>query len=356
MFPLHFNDKYLLVSISINSALTMLSKASLNVNAKTFSTEFATTSKYLNQNYAGYVPASILDYVLGTKDSLKNVTIEYLSPNDGHVVTLDNHKDFAKEALQKITDSEYLTTDHLNLRVIIVVDEEDVTILFISLDNSIRANVAGHALYKRINALCDLLRNVMTKDTVIFFSEAKRSSFDGSDVNVKTNEHTWSSIEAMICENLNLKYLGDAPNNETPLSFAIAAFATDNALSKIKKEIKRTIEPGVGVFGVEFVSGQIVWGIQLPLDFNRVGKENFGAKGMMSLVKLMEEFPTSIVIGDFNTVPGNEGPAIIAEVPDWLQLVCGGFPTFFGAYFDRAPKGKDEWISLFEQKQIEEIL
>lgn len=295
------------------------------------------------------VPTSTLDHLLVPKGS--SLTPKYLSFLDGSEVTKKNLHTFVDQVVKMIQKKSYLTIDHLVTKVLV----DDITFLYLSLDNSVRANKEGFSLYKRLDAICNLIKVCLTEKTVIFFSEACRSSFDGGDINNKVNEHSWFQLRRQISSTLGLTFLGECTNNEDTngMSFGIAAFSTDAAMPLIHSVLpKRILKEGngSGAVGTKLMDGSIVWGVHFPLDFKGQHFDNLGAKAMRGLIEIMQNTKGSVcAMGDFNSLPGKISWAIIDAIGDGFELRNNGHETFFGAFYDTVvPKEGEIWIPLFE--------
>jgi len=300
----------------------------------------------------GYVPCSPLDHVLAFKGD--NIKIRFFSVLDGTEINKENLPHLCAEVKDLISNKKYPTTDHL----FISTEINDTVFLYVSLDNSVRANINGFPLYKRIDKLCEVVHNCISsfgseKNCVVFFSESCRSSFDGSDINNKINEMSWFKLRQKICHCCELEYLGECSNNDDSscMSFGVSAFCTKKSTSCIDGVIPCRILTegfGSGALGIKLISGEIIWGIHFPLDFKNTGPDNLGAKAMAGLVKVLTTYRGSILaMGDFNTIPGKIMQYILQAVPDNMELLSWNFPTFFGAFYDKVqPRDNEEWILI----------
>jgi hypothetical protein len=301
----------------------------------------------------GYVPCDPFDHVLVFKE--KNVKIKFLSFLDGSEVTEENYLLFCEEIKKLIACKEYPTTDHL----FISVEVDNVVCLYVSLDNSVRANNYGYALYKRLPKLCEVVSTCISnfnnkgKECLVFFSESCRPSFDGCDLNNRINEMSWFKMRQEISRCCKLEYLGECTNNEDPncMAFGVSAFCTAGCISEINGILPRRILTegyGSGALGVKFQSGKIIWGIHFPVDFKNSGTENFGYKAMVRLSKIMETHQGSILaMGDFNTIPGKIIQSIAPAILENMELLHWNFPTYFGSYYDTImPREGETWILI----------
>jgi len=103
--------------------------------------------------------------------------------------------------------------------------------LYVSLDNSVRANINGHPLKDHLPEFCDVITTFIIEcggECVIFFSESCRPSFDGGNLNDKKNEMSWFKIRQSIEKQCGLYYLGECTNNDDPccMAFGVSAFCT----------------------------------------------------------------------------------------------------------------------------------
>ena len=211
--------------------------------------------------------------------------------------------------------------------------------LYVSLDNSVRSNKAGHPLYTRLDAICNVVTTIIEKnqEVVVFFSESCRPSFllDANDM--KQNVVSWLDMRKTICKLCGLTFLAEKRNNEDPsgMSFGVSAF---ERCSKIDTYFSRNIlSEGFGsvALGVKLNTGSICWGIHFPLDFRGQASDNLGYKAMVGLQNVFEEYNGSYcALGDFNTIAGNIENAILNALKPSFELIGGDVYTFFGGYYD----------------------
>jgi len=294
-----------------------------------------------------YVPCSTLDHVLKFKND--NLSIRFHSFLDGTIINTNNIKSFIDQVKSNIYDKKYPTTDHLFISVDF---SEKLNILYVSLDNSVRANMNGFALYRRLNKLIEVVMKtikLLNKECVVFFSESCRPSFDG-DMNNKTNEISGFKIRQIIEQ--ELYYLGECTNNEDTnlMAFGVSAFCTKEAKLHINNIIPvKILKDGFGsaALGIQ-IENSIVWGIHFPLDFKNKGDENMGSKTMCNLCETMKKYKGSkFALGDFNTIPGEIIYSIIKVIPGDMELTSWDIPTFIGAYYDRVKSREGElWIMV----------
>lgn len=305
-------------------------------------------SYFLEQNDKKQcVPCSYLDHVLSFRG--QSYDIKYYSFLDGSEVNEHNVKDFANSVKLNIINKEYPTTDHLFTSIEIY----GLRILYVSLDNSVRANINEFPLYKRLTALCRVLNKCLTDDDcIVFFSESCRPSFDGNNIETSPNKATWFSIREQIFAWCELEYLGECANNDDPncMSFGVSAFCKSFCKTKISDIIPRRIWKegfGSGALGVRLTSGEIVWGVHYPIDFRNIGPNNSQYKTTEGLVDVMNTYKGSVLaIGDFNTIPGNPINSVTAAIPDNMELSYCKFPTFYGAFYDVVnPQENEVWES-----------
>lgn len=294
------------------------------------------------------VPSGTLDNVLANKNN--NIQVKLHSLLTGKKITNKNRLEFIKQIQRLIEDQIYITTDHLFIHVKI----GEYTFLYVSLDNSVRANGKGFPLYKRINDLCEVVRKFIAEcgdKCVIFFSESCRPSFDGNDINNRINEVSWFQLRLTIEKECKLNYLGECTNNDSinGMSFGVSAFCTADFNQYIHSVLPRRILTegnGSSAMGIKLLTGEIVWGIHFPLDFKGKDQENLGAKAMKGLCNLMDEYSGSVcALGDFNTIPGHIELSIKATISANREFIIKDEPTFFGAFYDTV-KNDQEWVLL----------
>lgn len=310
-------------------------------------------SEMSNTNYAivkyedgSVVPSGSLDNVLAIKNF--DIKVKFHSLLSGKEINDSNKQKFYDQVRSLIEKQIYTTTDHLFIHAKV----GDYTFLYVSLDNSVRANSKGFSLSKRLDILIDVVKkfiNECNDECVIFFSESSRPSFEGGDINNRINEMSWFRIRLIIEIQCNLTYLGECTNNDNIMSFGVSAFCTKFFALKIHSILPRrflTEGFGSGAIGIKLLTEEIVWGIHFPLDFRGKGQDNLGAKAMIGLCKLMDEYSGSVcAIGDFNTIPGHISQSIEAAISPDKEFIVKDEPTFFGAFYDTV-KNDEEWMLL----------
>lgn len=295
------------------------------------------------------VPCSYLDRILKFKDSDMSEEFRCFSFLDGTELFPENIQSFCETIKGQIEEKQYFSTDHL----ITVKTINGVNFVYVSLDNSVRANINNVSLFQRINNICDVLNLVLTQLTdtsVVFFSESCRPSFVGSDVAKSSHVVHWFELRQIISNTCGLNYLGECANNEdaSMMSFGVSAFGTKSCLSRISNVIPRRILNegfGSGAIGIKLLSGEIVWGVHFPLDFKNKGCDNLAHKACKGIISTMASFQGSVLaMGDMNPIPGEPEKSILSAIPDNMTLVPSKFPTFYGSYFDTVkPADLDLW-------------
>ena len=87
---------------------------------------------------------------------------------------------------------------------------------------------------------------------------------------------------------------------------------------------------GSAATGIKLKTGEIIWGINFPLDFKGNNEENLGYKTMINLQQLMKEYKGSIcALGDFNVIPGKISDAINQAISQDFEFVLNDEPSFF---------------------------
>lgn len=320
--------------------------SSLQSNNSTYITAFRNNDKLF------YVPASTLDGVLHRRNA--NVEANYLDFT-GNELNSSNIISFQQQVIVEREAAKYSTTDHLPIVVTIQTPGGPVYFVYISLDNSVRANMNGHPLYERLGAICDLVKSISSRYNnrcVFFFSESSRPSFLGG-MNERSNLRTWFSMRRHICQECGLDYIGEKRNNDdsSDMAFGVSAFVCPNICDNIATSIGQTIlTEGTGsiALGVKLTSGEIVWAIHFPLDFKNKLNNNYGYIAMTNLQSLLANFEGSVcAFGDFNTVPGNPGEAVSAAVQSGFTFAQPEFQTFYGAHYDGvSPYPGENWVPL----------
>lgn len=287
-----------------------------------------------------YLPASPLDNVF-KRVTTPELTVRCHSVIDGTVLGEDRTA-FYDELKRNIQDKKYLTTDHCPISVEIPHTNGAIYAIYVSLDNSVRANMNGEPLYKRLKNICKLVNNIIAvrgSRCIFFFSEACRPSFL-SGMTDKKNITYWWKMRQQICQNCSLQFIYERTNNSDPagMAFGVSAFCTPDVSAAISSYFSESLlNEGFGsaAVGVKIEGYGIVWGIHFPLDFNGDGKENLGYKTMVNLQDMMNRYTDSMfAFGDFNTIPGKIDMAIRSAIKPEYHFQLKDVLTFFASHFD----------------------
>lgn len=251
----------------------------------------------------------------------------------GKLLTKDNRPDFYYSCKRICEEKIYFTTDHC----IIVVEVNDINFVYISLDNSVRAESNGFPLKKRLPNICNLFNNVKTQlksdKFVVFFSESCRVF----------NDFTWLQIRKIISKLCNLQYLSEKRNNEDDngMSFGLSCFISDNVEVENYYGVQLITELyGSVALGVQ-IEGKIIWSIHFPVDFENSGQNNLSYKTMIKLIEVMKKYKKSyFAFGDFNLIEDcNIFPAVQRAIKDTEYNFFLDELTYFGSFFDTIPIG-----------------
>ncbi len=299
------------------------------------------------------VAASPLDNVLRFKSDTMIETLVYDFLN-GELLTTENRRDFYKTLVDHAEKKQYMVTDH----VITCVKVAGVNFLYVSLDNSVRANTNGFPLYNRLNRLCEVVDKIiksLDNNCVVFFSESCRPSFLGG-MDKKENLTPWLSMRQTISSKCGLVFVTEKRNNDdqSDMSFGVSAFCTTKTYDLIETYFVQSILSegfGSGTVGIKMKTGEIVWGIHFPLDFKNKAKDNFGYKAMVGLQRVMLTYKGSVcAVGDFNTIPGEIMSSIKdAILPEYEFMMDDTEPTYFGSFYDTlVPQPNEKWTHILD--------
>jgi hypothetical protein len=298
--------------------------------------------KYVVKYDNKMAPVSPLDRILTQNDTeVSCVMYDFY----GNLLTEENQNDFYQKVVANAKACNYLTTDHL----ITCIKAGETTLLYVSLDNSVRSNKAGHPLYLRLEAICDAVVKIIKDlpNIIVFFSESCRPSFMIDSNGEKSHITNWLTMRTQISQRCGLDFLTEKRNNEDPsdMSFGVSVFSRSANINTYF--CKNILTEGFGsvAVGVELTDGEIYWGIHFPLDFKNKGADNLGAKTMVNLQDLMDEYDGSVcAFGDFNTIPGYIEDAILSSIRPEYRLIHNR-DTFFGGYYDTIPED-ESWLPL----------
>lgn len=301
-----------------------------------------------------YVPAGNLDQVLCCKTC--NITIELYTP-EGRVL---DETGYATHAIELIRNKTYTHTDHLIL--VLVFDEHIV--IYVSLDNSVRANISGFPLKgARLNNIAAAIRDIMAryenKEVVLCCSEAGRPSFDGG-MDAQENRVEWKEMATTIANISGLQYRDVFKNNDHEMAFGIAVFTSpDMTLTMTPHNLLG--DQGFGSVAVQISAPGLandVIAVHFPLDFRRQGADNHGAITMASLLELIGS-TNAVAFGDMNLIrDGGIRDAITAEMASFNKRLSTDkitfripvdLPTFYGAFFDTVnvpPEQQASWAPV----------
>jgi hypothetical protein len=295
---------------------------------------------YFIENVGGEkVPVSKLDWVVKTKTA----ELEYYIADlyDGSVFMYTDDKkiiSMMEQARKNTLAGIYKTIDHLP----IVVLHKDRWIIYISLDNSVRANLYGFPLHSRLGNIIVLINKIIKNckkiyeaECVFFFSESCRPS----------EKVSWLEMRLRLSKETGLIHIGEGVNNNDSslMSFGISAFTT--SITDIEGYfIEKICENGFGsiAFNLKLRSG-IITAVHFPLDFKGNGKDNIDT--LVNLQKMMIKYKIELSLGDFNSLPPfykRMSEAILEEF-DWIAPMV----SFIGAFYDVLPeKSNIDCISI----------
>lgn len=282
-------------------------------------------------------PVSVLDHVLYKHDK---PSITYYCPSTGSVLTADSYK----LAINNAIDGKYPGTDHTPFEFTLGSGENALRILYVSLDNSVRANMSKLSLVSsgRLNNICNMINEI--NPDVVFFSEACRKSF-GGNMQEQSNPIYWIEIRQTITLITKMEYCMESTNNfdSNFMSFGMAMFSKSTSLSKIRCIQPYNLLPedkskecyGSGCIIMTLKTGEVLVAVHFPLDFKRIGKENNTARALVSLIELLDKYSVAYAMGDMNTVEGtilNSVKEVMHNNKEW-KLSADVF-TFLPSYCD----------------------
>lgn len=302
-----------------------------------------------------YVPAGNLDQVLCQNAS--NFTIDLYTPEGGVL----GETGYITSAIELIRNKTYTHTDHL----ILVLKNGNHIVIYVSLDNSVRANISGFPLKgARLNNIAAAIRDIMAiyenNKVVLCCSEAGRPSFDGG-MDAQENRVEWKEMAATIANISGLQYRDVFKNNDHEMAFGIAVFTSpDLTLTMTGHNLLG--DNGFGSAAVQIsVPGfaNDIIAVHFPVDFHRQGADNYGAITMASLLELIGS-TNAVAFGDMNLIrDGGIRDAITAEMASFNKDLDTGkqitfripvdLPTFYGAFFDTVnvpPEQQASWAPV----------
>lgn len=283
-------------------------------------------------------PASQLDHVLVPA----GVTFptHYYSLDEGQpLVTESDWQGMYQTLVNNAQTQQYPTTDHL----IYSIEVNGVRLVFVSLDNSRRANRAGWSVHRRFPAIGKCLKNIVGNDPttpiIVCFAEACRLTPDD-----KHQLHSAVPVEWMKTQ-LGMNLWLSAKNNYFDMdSFGIEVFERNVRRTEVTIQREDLLEgrgKGCAAVVVNFnATGHKAICVHFPLDFEREGDANETGIAMKRLLQLCSEATAHgwvpVAFGDMNTVKGNPLQAVNRVLGSQTQFVLQPAPeyTFFAAYFD----------------------
>lgn len=260
-------------------------------------------------------------------------------------------------ALENAKSSKYDTTDHAPIEI----EVDGMRCLYVSLDNSVRANMNGFSLVasNRLQNICKII-NIINPD-IVFFSEACRKSFEGTVQEQKNVVH-WFEIRQIISWITGMVHCGECANNfdEKEMSFGVAVFAKQTAMLNIKSIQGCNFLPmdisnecfGSGALIVTTKNNTTVVGVHFPLDFKREGENNNNGRAMKALINLLDKYPKAYAFGDMNVITGNIQNSIETVLRDNPWKLSDPYYTYIGSFYDYAMDIKDQ---TYKELTLEEI-
>ena len=288
------------------------------------------------------IVASSLDHaVWSSKTHRAPPVVMWFDQFNGDEIRDDRHgADTLHRKASRATEfAEHHTTDHA-IQVVVTCSGRYA---FVSLDNSDRANKAGHPLTTRLHNICRVIRRLIcntaatTPIDAVFFSEANRPS----PHTVGGTSATWPEMAAKISEWCSLHYVGVNANNDGAMSFGVACFVREELANEVTGIPRHLSHEGWGcaAFGLRH-NGRVVWGVHLPVDFRNPPATNVGVLTAAKFGALYDSEPDSdVIFGDFNTFHGPIGDGILAEIARQGFLSASRSVTFISSYFDTCPVG-----------------
>jgi hypothetical protein len=265
-------------------------------------------------------------------------------------------------ALENTRSSKYETTDHAPIEI----EVDGMRYLYVSLDNSVRANMNGFPLVasNRLQNICEMI-NTINPD-VVFFSEACRKSFEGTMQEQKNIVH-WFEMRQIISWITGMVHCCECANNfdENEMSFGVAVFAKQTALLNIKSVQGCNFLPmdisnecfGSGAVIVTTKNNTTVVGVHFPLDFKRERENNNNGRAMKALINLLDKYPKAYAFGDMNVIKGNIQNSMDIVLRDNLWKLSDPYYTYIGSFYDYAMDIKDQTYKdqTYKELTIDEI-
>jgi hypothetical protein len=277
----------------------------------------------------------------------------YYCPFTGKNLSCETYK----LALEYAKSNKYETTDHAPIELQV----DGLRCLYVSLDNSVRANMNGFSLVAsgRLDRICNLVKTI--NPDIVFFSEACRKSFEGS-MDEQKNPVYWMDMRQTISKFTGMVHCCECTNNfdEKQMSFGVAMFAKQEVLQHIQSVQACQFLPmdlknecyGSGAVVMTTKSGKTVVAVHFPLDFKRKSGDNNNGKALKALIDLLNKYPNSYGFGDMNVIKGNIWNSMSDVINETEWKISEPYYTYIGAFYDYGMFIKEQ---TYQELTIEEI-
>lgn len=314
-------------------------------------------------------PSSLLDLILHPHKQNKKVhyhvsmlsyyNLEVVYELNGDVkVHHQALNDLIHTAIECFHKQEHPNTDHLIIKVTITdpITSEHITLVYVSLESSIRSVIAGVGFCTRLPNFKKLFAQLIDQGvSLFFFSEGcrdvvtKRPVLNDKGVQIVDVQRYWYSIRRELEDDLGLYFIGCAPNvaQGDGLSFGMEAYIVRTQRHRVLTwaPLQLSSEEGSGAMKVVVQLGAeqvALIGVHMPLDFKRGPKDNALRGALEGLRKHIDGYAVDLVFGDFNTIMWRYD--LVKEILDNCTLIADDtYPTFFPSFCDAESKEKNSY-------------
>jgi hypothetical protein len=281
-------------------------------------------------------PVSALDGVMYHLDT-QRPNITYYCPSTGDILSDTSFS----IAIENAANKKYPATDHTPISIQVGAYK----ILYVSLDNSVRSMKNEFPLTQsskcdsRLDQICNIINKI--QPDIVFFSEACRKC-----VNIGSDVVFWSQMKRIIANSTGLIFGCEQANNfsTTQMSFGVAMFyrstvdyiIAEQGVQLLHEDANRNCY-GSGAVLIRLNTGETVVGVHFPLDFKGAGEDNNNYRATKALIKLLEQYPYAVAIGDMNIVEGNIENCMRSALTNTNWSIARDHYSFLPSFFDNIP-------------------
>jgi hypothetical protein len=273
-------------------------------------------------------PVSCLDLVL-EKDGNKVIkSVRYLDHKGQFLASSENG--ITPSRMLEFLTSGLKVTDHA---IVVIYFANGVVLAIVSLDNSVRANLAGHQIYRRTREFNTLFKQLIAENNVthLALTEAHRPAFEGrlfnADEELLKPVLTWEELQTALFEGIAVSQNVMETNNNDEVSFGVMVV---QVAPSVPVKLTGVRLAGAGCVLMEIEDFRVLV-CHAPLVFNTSDPKN----KLAPFIGAIKQYGPSVICGDMNSIdngPNSAMAAYKAAFGDYL-LALGPW-TFAANFFD----------------------